>query len=82
MVVSVTLQGENVAFNRSGGPWSDWKAPCCLPSVRMGMEGGVAVEGLLETELAASLILLAEDAVPSLCSSLGAEDFPLRWGNG
>lgn len=75
-MMSVTLQGENVTFNKDGGPWSDWKALCCLPSVRMGMEGGVAAESLLETELAGSTIFLAEDAVPSLCSSLGQKICP------
>lgn len=53
----------------------------CLPSVRTGVEGGVAAGDLLETELAGASILLT-DVVPSLCSSLGAEDLPLRWGNG
>lgn len=48
----------------------------------MGVVGGVAAGGLFETELAGASILLAEDVVPSLCSSLGAEDLPLRWGNG
>lgn len=78
MVMSVTLQGENVTFNKGGGLWSDWKAVCCLPSVRMGTEGGVAAEGLLKTDLAGSWILLAEDAFPSLYRSLGGEDLPRR----
>lgn len=67
MVMSVTLQGENVTSNKGGGPWSDWKGGCCLLSARMGREGGVAAEGLLESELAGSWILLAEDSFPSKC---------------
>lgn len=44
----------------------------CLPSVRTGVEGGVAAGGLLETELAGASILLA-DVVPSLCRGFASQ---------
>lgn len=88
MMMSVALQGENVTFDRGGGPWSDWKALCCLPSVRVGMEGRVAAGGLLRTELAIPhfpnwfLKFAGRRCCPIILSSLEAEDLPLRWGNG